>query len=332
MKKSFLAVAVLTALAASSANAQTSCPGGLPANSDSVTVNARTQAADLFQYVAPQFGQAVAGGSATLGQNSTLGGLGHFSVGVHGTAVAGSVPDVSKFPTCYTARVRSNLPTSNSLVPMIGADAAIGIFGGLPLALTNVGGIDLLVSAQYVPERTFSGVRLTAPDGSLQLGYGARIGLLSESLIVPGVSLSYIKRDLPRVNVAANSSGSDTLGVNGLKVKSSSWRIAASKSLILFNVAAGVGQDKLESSVDSVTARVGYPTAATPTRGTIKDLSQSLTRTNYFVNASFSLLVAKITAEVGQSTGGTVNTFNTFEGSQPTGARTYGSVGVRFGL
>jgi hypothetical protein len=215
---------------------------------------------------------------------------------------------------------------------MVGADAAIGIFGGLPLALTNVGGIDLLVSAQYVPERTFDGVRLTAPDGSLQLGYGARVGLLSESLIVPGVSLSYIKRDLPRVSVAANTSGGDTLSVNGLKVKSSSWRLAASKSLILFNVAAGVGQDKLESQVDSVTARVAYPSAVVGTRGSLGAQTQSLTRTNYFVNASFSLLVAKVTAEVGQSTGGTVTTFNTFQGSQPSGARTYGSVGVRFGM
>jgi hypothetical protein len=66
--------------------------------------------------------------------------------------------------------------------------------------------------------------------------------------------------------------------------------------------------------------------------GTLGAQSQSLTRTNYFVNASFSLLLAKLTAEVGQSTGGTVTTFNSFDGSQPAGSRTYGSLGVRFGL
>jgi hypothetical protein len=329
MKKFVVMLAGLT-VSAASAGAQTSCPAGTPSFA-TAPENAKQQAADLFQYVAPQLSQAVAGGSATLGQNSTLGGLGHFSLGVHGTAVAGSIPDVSKFPTCYTGKYSANLPTSNSVVPMAGADAAIGIFGGLPLALTNVGGIDLLVSAQYVPERTFNGVSITAPDGSLQVGYGARIGLLSESIIVPGVSLSYIKRDLPRVNIGANTS-SDSLSVTGLKVKTSSWRISASKSLIFFGLAAGVGQDKLESTVDSVSARVAYPTAATPTRGTLGTQSQSLTRTNYFANATFSLLVAKITAEVGQSTGGAVTTFNTFQGSQATGARTYGSVGVRFGL
>jgi len=97
-------------------------------------------------------------------------------------------------------------------------------------------------------------------------------------------------------------------------------------------VGAGVGQDKFDSRVDSVVARVPYPTAATPTRGSIVNLTQSLTRTNYFVNLTFSLLVAKLTAEVGQSTGGNVTTFNTFDGAQPTGARTYGSLGVRVGI
>ena len=330
MKKALYAVAAMSFAALGSASAQTGCTGS-PSLTQAAE-NTKQQAADVFQYVAPQLGQAVAGGSATLGQNSTLGGLGHFSVGVHGNVVAGAVPDVANFPRCYGGRqAPTSLPTSKSAIPMVGADAAIGVFGGLPLALTNVGAIDLLVSAQYVPEKSFDGVRVRTPDGSLQLGYGARVGLLSESILVPGVSLSYIKRDLPRVNVAANS-GTDTLSIAGLKAKTSSWRLAASKSLLLFSIGAGVGQDKLESSVDSVTARVAYPSELTPTRGTIASQAQSLTRTNYFVNASFSLLVAKLTAEVGQSTGGTVSTYNTVSGSQPAGARTYGSLGVRFGL
>ena len=330
MTKSLLAAAALSLVALGAAEAQVGCTG-TPSFSTAAD-NARQQAADVFQYVAPELGQAVAGGSATLGQNSTLGGLGHFSLGAHATVVAGSIPDVSKFPVCYGGRqAPTPLPTSKSAVPMVGADAAIGLFAGLPLALTNVGAVDLLVSAQYVPDKSFSSVRVSAPDGSLQLGYGARIGLLSESILVPGVSLSYMKRDLPRVNVAANT-GADTLSITGLKAKSSSWRIAASKSLLLFSVGAGAGQDKLESSVDSVSARVSYPSTLTPTRGTLTSQAQSLTRTNYFVNLSFSLLVAKLTAELGQSTGGSVATYNSFSGAQPTGSRTYGSLGVRFGL
>jgi hypothetical protein len=331
MRNYWLVAAGIAIVASGRASAQTTCNGGIPANTDSVTANARMQAADLFQYMAPQIAQALVGGNATLGQSSTVGGLGHFSVGVHGTVVAGSVPDVSKFPTCYTNAQRSTLPTTSQVLGLPSADAAIGIFGGLPLALTNVGGLDLLVSASYVPELNPGSVRVRTPDGSLQLGYGARLGLLSESIIVPGVSLSILKRDLPRVNVFANTSGSDTLAVNGLKVKTTAWRLVASKSLILFGLAAGVGQDKLESSVDSVTAVVS-PTPATRSRGRLGAQSQSLTRTNYFLDVSLNLLLAKITAEIGQSTGGAVNTFNSFSGSQAAGARTYGSLGVRLGF
>ncbi|HET7186783.1 MAG TPA: hypothetical protein VFI52_01450, partial [Gemmatimonadaceae bacterium] len=133
MKRFFVMAAGLSIVVASGAQAQ-SCTPTLTTPRDSLTINARHQAADLFQYVAPQLGQAVSGGSATLGQNSTLGGLGHFSIGVHGTVVAGAVPDVSKFPTCYTGSRSTALPTSKSAIPMVGADAAIGLFGGLPLA------------------------------------------------------------------------------------------------------------------------------------------------------------------------------------------------------
>jgi hypothetical protein len=332
MTQLFVALVAISLVAVPIAGAQTGCPTGIPTSSAQATANARQQAADLFQFVAPQLGQAVAGGSATLGQNSTLNGFGHVSIGVHGTAVAGSIPDVANFPVCYTgARNDVALPTRKSAVPMAGADAVIGIFGGIPLAVTNVLAVDALVSAQYVPERSFSGVNVRTPDGSLQVGYGARLGLLSESILVPGLSLSYMKRDLPKVGISATMN-SDTLSVTGLKVKTSSWRLAASKSLIFFGIGAGVGQDRLDSTVDSVRASVGAPAPIGRTSGVLGAQSQSLTRTNYFVNLSLSVLVAKLTAEVGQSTGGNVSTFNAFSGSQPTGARTYGSLGVRFGL
>src|SRR5690348_4400774 len=101
MQKSLYA-AVALALAPALAAAQTPCANTIPTSQSQATANTRQQAADLFQFLAPQISQAVAGGSATLGQNSTLGGIGHFSLGAHATAVAGSVPDVSNFPTCYS--------------------------------------------------------------------------------------------------------------------------------------------------------------------------------------------------------------------------------------
>lgn len=330
MKKFFVLAAGLSTLVAVGAQAQTSCPGTVP-TAATAPENAKQQASDVFQYMAPQLAGAIAGGSPTLGQTSTLGGLGHFNVGVRGTALNGSLPKVDQFPTCYSGKYSATLPTGSQIMPGAGADAAIGLFGGLPLALTNVGAVDLLLSATYLPTLDKNNVTVKLPDGSLKIGYGARIGLLSESIVVPGVSLSFMKRDLPTVDLAANSGVADSLFVTGLKVKTTSWRIEASKSLLVFGLFGGVGKDKYESSVDVIRASVGAPVIGR-TSGTVNPAPQSLDRTNVFAGVKLNLLIFKLAAEVGQSSGGDVTTFNSFSGSAANASRTYGSLGVRFGI
>jgi hypothetical protein len=333
MKKSLVLAVGAAVFGAGGARAQTSCAAGVPTTQAQATANSRQQAADLFQYLAPQIATAIAGGSPTLGQTSTVGGLGHFSLGVRGTAVNASVPNVDKFPTCYTGAYSADLPTSTQAVPGAGADAAIGLFGGLPLALTNVGAVDLLLSATYLPSFDKHNVSVELPDGSLKIGYGARVGLLSESIIVPGVSLSFMKRDLPTVNMRANSGGSDTLFVTGLKVKTTSWRIEASKSLLVFGIFGGVGKDKYQSSVDEVRASVNTNSVFGRANATLSPSpAQSLDRTNVFAGVKLNLVIFKLAAEIGQASGGDVTTFNTFSGSAPNASRTYGSVGLRFGF
>ncbi len=331
MKKFLVLTVGMSLVGAASALAQTACPAGIPSTA-TATKNSEQQAADLFQYVAPQISTALAGGSPTLGQSSTLGGLGHFSIGVRGTAVNGSMPQVDKFPTCYTGAYRAQLETSSQIIPGGGADAAIGIFGGLPLALTNVGAVDLLLSATYLPEFNDDNVSVKLPDGSLKIGYGARIGLLSESIIVPGVSLSLMRRDLPTVDLTANSNASDSLYVTGLKMKTTSWRIEASKSLVVFGIFGGVGKDHYESSVNQVRASVLAGGLGRTDATLDPSPSQKLDRTNIFGGVKLNLMIFKLAAEVGRVSGGEVTTFNTFTGSEPNAARTYGSLGLRFGF
>jgi hypothetical protein len=331
MKQSLVLAVGVALIAGATAEAQ-SCPAGVPTSSAQATANSRQQASDLFQYMAPQLATAIAGGSATLGQSSSLGGLGHFSIGARGSAVAGSLPQVDQFPTCYTGAQSTELPTKSQVIPGGGADAAIGIFGGLPLALTNVGAVDLLLSATYLPAFDNDNVSVQLPDGSVKIGYGARVGLLSESIIVPGVSLSFMKRDLPTVNVRANSGLSDSLFVTGLKVKTTSWRIEASKSLVVFGIFGGVGKDKYESSVDEVRASVLAGTFGRQNASLDPAPSQSLDRTNIFGGVKLNLLFFKLAAEVGQVSGGDVTTFNSFSDKAANASRTYGSVGLRFGF
>lgn len=334
----FISLAAL-ALAATSASAQDlkSCPPGT-ANGLGVPDQARAsqdacqKAIDLFQYLAPQLSTSVAGGNATLGQAGSLGGLGHFSVGFRINALQGSLPQVQNVTPVVTGEVKSNYDTKTQLFPMPTAELAIGIFKGLPLAITNVGGIDLLVSAAYLPEFNSSGVSVKVPNGSLKLGYGARVGILQESLLVPGVSVSYVRRDLPTVNIAANS-GNDSLYVNNFSLKTTAWRLVASKGLLLFGLAAGIGQDKYETSTDisaHLAARAVPPISAFNSAPV--SLSQNITRTNVFADLSINLLILKLTGEIGQVSGGTINTFNTFSGKQAADSRIYGSVGARFGF
>jgi hypothetical protein len=282
--------------------------------------------------MAPQLGAAITGGNATLGQGGSLGGLGHFSAGLRVNAVQGSLPQVQNVSPSVTGATSSTYDTKTQILPMPTAELAIGIFKGLPLAITNVGGVDVLVSASYLPEFNNSNVSVKVPSGSLKFGYGARVGILQESLLVPGISVSYLHRELPTVNIAANSNN-DSLYVNNLSLKSNAWRVVASKSLLLFGLAAGFGQDKYDASTQigaHVAARTVPPTPAANVVPV--PLSQNLTRTNVFADLSMNLLLFKLTGEIGQVSGGTINTYNTFNGKQAADSRIYGSVGARFGF
>ncbi|HEV7837178.1 MAG TPA: hypothetical protein VGO75_03855 [Gemmatimonadaceae bacterium] len=340
MKSRLFVSFVAIMLAAASAGAQVDtrrCPAGT-ANGLGVPDQARAsqdacqKAIDLFEYMAPQLGTSITGGNATLGQGGSLGGLGHFTVGLRVNVVQGSLPQVQNVTPSANGAVSTKFDTKDQLIPMPTADLSIGLFKGLPLAITNVGGVDLLVSAAYLPEFNGSGVSVKVPNGSLKLGYGARVGILQESLLVPGISVSYLVRDLPTVDVAG-SSNNDSLYVNNLSLKTKAWRVVASKSLLFVGLAAGFGQDKYDASTQigaHVAARTVPPSPAA-NAGPVA-LSQNLTRTNVFADVTLNLLLLKLTGEIGQVSGGTINTFNTFSGKQAADSRIYGSVGARFGF
>lgn len=325
-----VAAAMLGSATLSAQSPDPQCPSGTTAQQ--VSQDACQKAIDLFRYLAPQLGTSIAGGNATLGQGGNLGGLGHFSFGLRVNAVQGSLPQIQNV-TVSTAGAQRTPPidTKNQYFPMPTADLAIGVFKGLPLAITNVGGIDLLVSASYVPEFNSSGVSVKVPNGSLKLGYGARVGILQESLLVPGIAVSYLVRDLPTLNIAG-ANGNDSLYVNNLSLKTKAWRLTASKSLLLFGLAAGVGQDKYDASTDISAHVAARPLLSPAADAGPVSLSQNMTRTNIFADLSMNLLILKLTGEIGQVSGGTINTYNTFSGKQAADSRIYGSVGARFGF
>ncbi len=318
MKVRYLSAFIITSIATSAVAqdlATSKCPQGL-------AQDACQQAFDVYQFMAPQLGLALTGGNATAGQGGVLGGLGHFSVGIRINGFRGKVPDINNpaFQTTIGQAQRRTLPTTDEWVGLPTADAAVGIFKGFPVGVSNVLGVDALASMSYVPTLTQDDFSVT-PSSNFQFGYGARIGLLSESIVTPGISVTWLERDLPKTDLVANLSGA-SLSVTDTKVKTKAWRVVASKNLIMFSVAAGIGQDKYEQSA-VVQGSINGVSAGAP--GT----SESLSRVNFFGDFSYNLPLLKIVAEIGHATGGTVQTYNSFSEGRADQSYTYGSLGIR---
>ncbi len=325
------ALGIITS-ASSAQEVDSQCPpgsmtsGGSPDNT-MVAQDACQKAIDLFHYMAPQLGAVLAGGNPTQGIAGTLGGLGHFSFGIRGNLLNGSLPEVDKVvPNTRGARV-DTYTIDTKPVGFITADLGIGLFRGL--STNGFGSIDALVSASYVPEYTGTDVEVTVPSGSIKLGFGAKVGLLRESSVRPGVSVSYLVHELPRVDITGKS-GDDRLFLNDVSVKTKSWRAVAGKSFFILGAGAGFGQDSYDSNAD-ITVTVAPRQSTQGGSGGPINLGQSLTRTNIFGTAWINLRLMKIVGEVGRVTGGDIVTYNQFDGVQPAEARTYYSIGLSFG-
>jgi len=334
----FRSIAVMVATAASAAGAQ-----GAAATPQCVgpAADACQQAVDFFHYMAPQIGTAMTGGNTTLAQGGALGGLRFglipkFAIEVRVNAVQGNAPDYN--PTFSPLAGASapppaskQLTTQNAIVPFPAVDVALGIFKGVPLPLTNVGGVDLLLSAAYVPNYDGDQFQIK-PKDNLAFGAGVRVGLLQESLLVPGVGFSYIARKLPVTTLTTSQNGATfnaTASVKDVDLKSNAWRLTVSKSLLLFGIAAGIGQDKYDAST-SITATVTPTVGSTQTVNT-PVLKSEVTRMNYFADLSMNLMVLKLVGTVGMVSGGDITTYNSYDNA-PDKSRLYGSVGIRFGL
>ncbi|HVZ49452.1 MAG TPA: hypothetical protein VG916_11755 [Gemmatimonadaceae bacterium] len=288
---------------------------------------------DLINYMTPQLATAIAGGSSTLGQSGALGGLGRFAISVRGTGIInGAFPKIGD-EGFRTDGQPQQYAVDKQIVPGAGVDAAIGLTKGWSLGATHVGGIDLLVSALYLPDVEGNGSNdfsIKAKDGNLKLGYGVRVGILDESVVTPGVYVSYLQRDLPTMTLSGTSDGGSsgtggTFALNDFSVKTTAWRLVASKNFLILGLQAGVGQDKYTSSA-GITATVNTLLGNQTATGSA---SMDMTRTNVFAGAIVNFFAFKLVGEVGQVSGGSVPVlFNSFD-KPADESKTYASVGLR---
>ncbi|MCY4400465.1 MAG: hypothetical protein OXE96_14165 [Gemmatimonadetes bacterium] len=171
---------------------------------------------------------------------------------------------------------------------------AAGVFDGFRLGV-GVGGVlsvDLIGS--------YSLMRLPEGAGfekmSSGVGLGARVGLIRESFVVPGLSISGVRRwhgDIKAGDVGAGHPGEL---VTDLTV--SSLRATLGKNWFVLGLMGGVGWDRYEGDARLTVSRgSGDP-------GTIDGLVTS-ERLVYFVGGWFNFLVSQLSLEIGVAEGAT---------------------------
>ncbi|MBK6487919.1 MAG: hypothetical protein IPF98_13835 [Gemmatimonadetes bacterium] len=290
-----------------------------------ITQDACQKAIDLLQFMAPQLGMALTGGNAVSGEHSALRGLGHLSIGLKVNALEAGLPRVDQRTPSTTGASSSDYGVRSQWVPVPVVDAAIGLFRGIPFAGTYALGVDMLVNLAVLPSVDETDLSVELPDGSAKVGFGARLGLLAETFVTPGISMTWLQRELPTVNVKGRVSG-DELDVRNVRVSTSAWRLVAGKNFSVFGVALGGGQDTYETRADAQVTinRVGPGVTSNVVTG-----QQDLTRNNLFGNVALNLPALRVVAEVGRVTGGSVATYNTFDGHKADDARTYASIALR---
>ncbi len=280
---------------------------------------------DIYRYLGGQLGTLIAGGNAVLGTGGTLGGFPRFTVELRANVMRASIPDVAATAIVVGAPRRSTYDADGKWVAIPQVDASLGIFGGIPVGITHVGGVDAIVSAAYVPDARSGSVGLASADGSLRLGYGARLGIVSETALTPGVSVTYLERRLPTMNIIAREGG-HSLSIDDLDIRVRSWRVVAGKRFLALGIAAGIGQDDLRTG-----ASLAYDVSGARPESPIGP-AFSRTRTNAFVDLSLTPApFARVTGELGRVSGGGTATYNRFDPAE-SDARLYGSLGVRLGF
>ena len=305
-------------------------PGALVAQGTASCRIVQTQdacqlAGDFYDYMLPQLGLALGGGNPVLGSSNVIGKLGHFSIGVRATAFKGSLPQFENVSVATTGVVARNIPVKDQLLGAPAVDAAIGLFRGFAVGVTRVGSIDAVASALYLP--TVGGGNNSDSDITVEthtrFGFGGRVGLLEESIVIPGITFVYLQRGLPKISLNSQSNNGASFGVNQLDVTVSTWRVIATKSFLLFALSGGFGGDTYKSRGALTAHAAGLSESA--------GLDRSPHRTNWFVDLTLNASFLKIAAEFGG--GGNTNTPTINHFAPVAGASlTYYSLGLRFGF
>jgi hypothetical protein len=267
----------------------------------------------------PVFGMLVSGGNPTIGSAATLGGPGHASATVRANAVNLVLPDLG-----YTGG-SATVPAGDKLflpAPML--EGSVGLYKGRGAGLLA---LDFLGSAQILPTDQVDNITVD-PDArrigsiALGLGYGARIGILQGAGPLPAVSVSIMRRDIPRITYGDVPAG-DRFSY-GVDLHATNFRVIASKQVAVVDVAVGLGVDKYSGN-----AIIQFRDPITLVIQPNVPVEVNNTRILSFVNAGLSLSKVRLTGEVGYQGGKDQQLSTTFEDFDTTVGKFFAGLGLR---
>lgn len=305
----------ILATAVSSAHAQAAECSGFSGDARQVC----TAAVDATRAFHPLLGGLVSGGNPVLGTGGPLGGPGRFFITPRVNAMQIVLPDLSYDGSSNTVPAGDKVYAPAPLI-----EAAVGLYGGLPSGLLAV---DFLGSAQLLPTSAIDGFSVEdgarrIGDVALGLGYGVRIGILKETGPLPGVAVSVMRRDIPRIIYGSLDEGDEfQYGVN---LHATNLRLTVGKQLGVLGVAGGVGWDKYTGE-----GSISVPAGPQPQQ---LKFGLSTSRATIFLDAGLGLGVAAITGEAGYQTGKDQDLSTDFEDFDTTKGKFYAGLGLRVGL
>ncbi|HEX7051032.1 MAG TPA: hypothetical protein VF188_12565 [Longimicrobiales bacterium] len=301
--------------------------------------------------VQPGVGIAFSGGNPVLGTGTTLGRrlgiLPRVSVTARANGAFIDMPGLFDGFSPVVTNEQPALPPMETVGVPVGSlqgDISIGLLNGISLGPTvgGFGAVDLLGSVSFVPVIEKAGISETITN----FGLGARVGILEQGLVVPGISVSGMFRRMGDVtfgDIEAGDAGEFTTDLTTWSV-----RAVASKGVLMLDFAIGAGYDRYSSdtaldwrltcATQNCLDENGDPiTAAGQIAG---ELSSSAW--NVFGDVSLNLLVINLVGEIGYQ--------KAIEGLTPddlrdagvieqdlsadalNGGHLFGSVGLRFTL
>ncbi len=242
--------------------------------------------------------QALHGG---IGLQMTAGGALPASPSTVGHRIEGSpriIIDVGgtwatfRHPDLSLSGVQATISDRRSSLVGARLTTVVGVFDGFsPLpALGGILAVDAVGNLQLVRSPASPGL----PRSAIGWGGGVRVGILRESFLLPGVTVSGLYHGASELQFG-------TIGETGalavLEPAMTSARVIVGKDLWPLGVSAGVGWDWYRGN-GRIEARLSNPTGPEPINAITGLRPLSMNRRYLFGGANFTFLITQIAAEV----------------------------------